>query len=217
MQFKEGADVFTADGEKAGEVERVVIDPKTNKVTHIVVQKGFLFTEEKVVPILLVDEATQERVTLHFIEDLDALPPLKEEHYVPLYGAADKPSGRAVYWYPPRGVPWWRPGGYLQYPDTFGYPEPAFVVRTEKHIPESTVALEEGAPVITKDGERVGDVERVLTEPASDRATHFVISQGLFLEEEKVVPTTWVRDIHEDEVHLAVSSDLVDSLPAYEG
>lgn len=216
MQFKEGTNVYTADGEKAGEIERVVIDPLTDEVTHIVVKKGFIFTEEKVVPVRLVKKASEERVDLRVIEDLDVLPPLKEEHYVPIYETEETPQGDTYYWYPPYGVTWWNPTGYLHYPAPFGFSEPPYVVRTEEHIPAGTVALEEGAKVIANDDERIGDVERVLADADSERVTHFVISQGFLLTEEKVVPTTWVKDISEDEVHLAVGSRLIDALPAYE-
>ena len=44
MQFREGANVLTANREN-GEVDRVVLYSKTKEVTHLV--KGFLFTEEK--------------------------------------------------------------------------------------------------------------------------------------------------------------------------
>ena len=213
MQFAKGADVFTADGEKAGQVDRVVIDPKTNEVTHIVVEKGFLFREEKVVPVSLVEKTTEGRVDLSLIDDLEGLPPLVDEHYVSMLDAGE-PYGKGVYWYPPHGSAWWHPSG--PYPVAFGYPEPPYVIRTEEYIPEDTVALEEGAKVITNDGEHVGDVERVFADPDSDRATHFVISRGFLLTEEKVVPTTWVKDIEEEEVRLAVGARLIDALPAYE-
>jgi len=40
MQFRENADVFTPAGEKIGRLDRVVIDPGSFEVTHIVTQKG---------------------------------------------------------------------------------------------------------------------------------------------------------------------------------
>ena len=64
MQFVQGAGVYTADDQQVGHVDRVVIDPKTLEVTHIVVQKGFLFTEDKVVPLDLIAEANEDRVAL---------------------------------------------------------------------------------------------------------------------------------------------------------
>jgi sporulation protein YlmC with PRC-barrel domain len=46
MQFKENAEVFTSTGEKDGRIDRVVIDPNSNELTHLVVKKGFLFTKD---------------------------------------------------------------------------------------------------------------------------------------------------------------------------
>jgi uncharacterized protein YrrD len=214
MQFKEGASVFTWDGEKVGSIDRVVLDPKTKEVTHVVVQKGFLFTTDKVVPVSLIGAATEDRVTLREdAGDLEALPDFEEKHYVPITEAERRkvsPAGYIppLYWYPPAGLTWWGVPGY-------GYPIPPCVVRTERHIPEGTVALEEGAKVLSSDGEHVGDVEAVLTDPEQDRATHLLISQGLLLKEEKLVPTTWVSMVLEDEVHLVVGSRALDQLPEY--
>ena len=51
MEFKEGAVVFSSDDKKVGHIRRVVIDPKTEEVTHLVIEKGFLFVEDRVIPI----------------------------------------------------------------------------------------------------------------------------------------------------------------------
>jgi sporulation protein YlmC with PRC-barrel domain len=40
MQFKGGADVLTASNDTVGKVDRVVLDPRTKQVTHLVVRKG---------------------------------------------------------------------------------------------------------------------------------------------------------------------------------
>lgn len=42
MEFKDGANVYTSDGKTAGSLQRVVIQPETKAVTHIVVHKGLL-------------------------------------------------------------------------------------------------------------------------------------------------------------------------------
>jgi sporulation protein YlmC with PRC-barrel domain len=34
MQFKENTSVFTAHGEQVGDIDRVVLDPRTKEVTH---------------------------------------------------------------------------------------------------------------------------------------------------------------------------------------
>ena len=41
MPFSHGASVFSTQGKEVGRIDRVMIDPKTKKVTHIVIRKGF--------------------------------------------------------------------------------------------------------------------------------------------------------------------------------
>ena len=40
MQFKENTHVYTAGGQDVGKIKRVVVDPNTKDLTHLVVQKG---------------------------------------------------------------------------------------------------------------------------------------------------------------------------------
>jgi uncharacterized protein YrrD len=215
MQFKEGANVFTSDGTKVGDIDRVVLDPVTKDISHLVVRKGFLFTEDKVVPIELVDSATEERVVLEVVDDLEALPDFEDTYYVRV-GETEtqvtQPPGYVgtYYWYPPVSVNWWTAAPYP------AYPRPPYVLKIRRNIPEGTVPLKEGAKVAAFDDEHVGDVERVFADPSQDRATHLLVSQGLLLKEKKVVPTSWITEVKENEVHLAVSSDLLDSLPEYQ-
>jgi sporulation protein YlmC with PRC-barrel domain len=42
MRFNQGDRVMTVDGKEAGHIERVVIDPRTNEITHLVVRRGLL-------------------------------------------------------------------------------------------------------------------------------------------------------------------------------
>lgn len=217
MRIGQGAGVYTSEGEKIGEVERVVLDPRSNEVTHVVVEKGFLLTTDKVVPVSLIGPIVDDEVTLREdAGDLEQLPDFVEEEYVLLADerarvAAEGSEARPMYWYPPLAASWWSTGWFQ------GYALPVYVVRTDKHIPEGAVAIKEGTDVVTVDGEHVGDVEAVLTDAQTDRATHFVISQGLLLKERKLVPTPWISRVGPDAVHLAVDSDLVDGLPEYEG
>lgn len=214
MQFKDGANVYTADGDQVGRIDRVVIDPRTKEVTHVVVRKGLLFTEDKVVPLDLIVGATEDMVTLREdAGDLEQLPPYEEMQYI-LLDEADQPEvyrpGYAppTYWYPSVGGAWY--GAYPHY-----YPsETSYTTRVEQNIPEGTVGLKEGAKVISADGEHVGNIERVMT--VDDRATHLLISQGLLFKERKVIPTTWISTITEDEVDLNVRASLLERLPDYQ-
>lgn len=216
MQLVEGAKVVTADGEKVGTIDRVVLAPDTREVTHLVVRKGFLFTEDKVVPMSLVGAATEDQVTLREdAGDLEKLPDFQESHYVSVGPAPLRPGlgdahwASPVVWYPPMGT-WWITGAYAD------YDRPQYVAKTEENIPEGAIALEEGAKVISSDGKHIGDIERIFTDSLEGRATHLLVSEGLILKEKKLIPTVWMNHVLEDEVHLSVDSDLVQSLPEYQ-
>ena len=72
------------------------------------------------------------------------------------------------------------------------YPQSLYIRRTEKNIPEGMVALAEGAKVLTEDGEQVGNIETLITDPKDERVTHLVISSGLLMKERKIIPSHWL-------------------------
>lgn len=216
MELKEGTSVFTASGEEVGRINRFVLDPATNEVTHIVVQKGWLLPEDKVVPLRMVSSATEERVVLNEdTGDFNQLPPFEETHYVELTEDDTSPAARPTYRYAPAYY-WYPASGVIGYPayglGYYGWPP----VETVQNIPGNTIPLKEGSNVISSDDKHVGDVERLFVDPDSNRATHFLISQGLLFKERKLVPADWVRSVEEDKVHLAVPSRLLERLPAYQ-
>jgi hypothetical protein len=85
---------------------------------------------------------------------------------------------------------------------------------TYRNIPAGTIPVATGASVISHDGKHVGNVARVITDTATQAVTHLVISQGLLFREEKYVPMMWVDVVDEDEIHLVVTADLVERVPA---
>jgi uncharacterized protein YrrD len=212
MELKAGTSVFTPGGEELGKVSRFVLDPAKNEVTHLVIQKGWLLAEDKVIPFDMVSTADEEKVRLkEEIGDIDQLPPFEETHYIetnrPGPGPESVPGYRyapAYYWYPPYGFAGY-PGGYYGLPPT----------ETVRNIPADTVPISEGSNVVSSDGNHVGDVERLFVDPASNKATHFLISQGLLFKEHKLVPAHWVKSVEEGKVHLVVSSELLERLPDY--
>ena len=207
MLFKKGVDVFSSDDEKIGTLDRVVMDPKTKEVTHIIIREGFLFTEDKVVPLDLIGSVTDERIALQGSkEHLDELPDYEETHFVPRDATVDDDMN-TLYWNPP--VDAWSGSG--RYPI---YPPSLYVRRTEKNIPEGMVALAEGAKVLSEDGEQVGNIETLVTDP-NEHVTHVVISSGLLMKERKIIPAYWLESVAEDEVHLSVESRLLERLPEY--
>lgn len=218
MQFKEGTEIFTQKGEAVGKVSRVVIDPNTKEITHLIVEKGLFFPDDRVVPAGQIQSATEDRVVLKDEISLQDLPPFEVTHFV---GAESETPGTAAgypasgfvpafYWYPPMGYP-----GYV------GYPVPAYgpgfaQTETERNIPDDTVPLKDGAEVVSRDGRPVGSVEQVIADPNTMKTTHFVISQGLLFKDRKMIPVHWLDSVDEEHVYLSVESGLLERLPAYE-
>ena len=219
MELKEGMSVVTPGGEEVGRVNRFVLDPATNEVTHIVIQKGWLLPEDKVVAFNMVSADSGGKLLLSDeVREFEKLPPFEETHFVRVtddHPDDPTPSGDpeyhhtpAYYWYPSHANIGY-PGfglGYYAWPNA----------KTKQNIPDDTVALKEGADVISSDGDHVGDVERLLIDKESNKATHFLISQGMLFKDRKLVPAHWVRSVEEDKVYLVVSARLLERLPSYQ-
>ncbi len=204
MQFKSHTDVFTFDDHEAGRIDRVVIDPRTKEVTHVVIRKGLLFTEDKVVPIDQIAEARENRVTLRQDIDFESLPDFEERHFITLDDDEQPTSygpglAQPMYWYPYNSMQLY--GRYM--------PQP-YITRTERNIPDQTIPLKEGAKVTSADGKHVGTIERVFVNPDTDRAMTFLVSKGMLLKEKMFIPVAWVSGFEEREVKLAVGSKLLE-------
>jgi uncharacterized protein YrrD len=222
MRLRKGDDVYSSQGEKLGTVERVVLDPETKEVTHLVVAKGLLFKTSKVIAMDMLDPAIEDKITLRNTKQaVEDFQDFEETHYVNIDQTENPrsdelPAGDQVpvsYWYPPINLAWWRAGGTdnpITYPGM-----PVYVARTEQNIPEGTVALEEGAKVMSSDDKHIGNIEQVIMDPQDKRVTHFVVSEGTLFKERKLIPVLWISRIGENEVHLSASADVLGRLPAY--
>jgi uncharacterized protein YrrD len=211
MNFAKGTEVFTASGEKIGTISRIVIDAKTRDVTDLVVERGALFKNEKVIPVGLVDLENEDRITLRETnQNIDDFLDYETTHYVPLEHAG-VPYGdiETYYWYPPVNFPT-PTGGIL--PGV----RPDYVLETESSIPEGRIAIAEGAQVVSADDKHIGNVEQVIADTETNNVTHFVVGKGFLLKEHKLVPAQWVKTVDEGKVYLSVEAPLFDRLPDYQ-
>ena len=196
MNLKQHANVVTADEQEVGRVEGLVMEPRTKEVTHIVVHNAHLFPDDKVVPVRLIESANEQRVTLREAAgDPKALLPIQEK----LRGGS---SGEQ------------RPTGTLA--DPFGPTAPGGEAEIKLNIPDEAVVVSAGTRVVSADDKHMGTLEQVLTEPEADRATHFVVSEGLLLKSRKLLPAAWIGNILDDEIHLTVKARAVNDLHEYE-
>ena len=211
MKFVKGAEVFNAAGEQIGTVSRVVIDAKTSDVTDLVIERGALFKDEKVVPVQLLDSATEDRIVLgETNQSVEDLPNYETTHYVPVdQKGAPFNNLETSYWYPPINFQTPAPGRMPAVPVELD-------TRTEPGIPEGRIAITEGAAVISADDKHVGNVEQVIMNSEGNSVTHFVIGKGFLLKEHKLVPAHWASSMDDDEkIRLSVDASLFDRLPEY--
>ena len=210
MQFQKDAEVFSMGDQPVGHFDRVVMDPRTKEITHLVIRKGVLLAKDRVLPIHLVSTTNSRRVRLRVsADDVDQLPEYEAQFYVPIEdedlppGALNRPS---FYWYP-LVPPSHAPAEVML---------PGYRVETERNIPEDTVALRVGARVVGADGEAVGQIHQVFTRPASDQVSSFVVSRGVLVKEYRSVPVSWVKSVTDEEVRVDVPAARVDAQPTFQ-
>jgi uncharacterized protein YrrD len=89
----------------------------------------------------------------------------------------------------------------------------AILPRVASDEPASYLTLEQGADVFSSDGERIGTVEHVLRDDATDIFDGLVIDVRLGPGGLRFVDAPEVGEIHEDGVVVAVAAADVDRLP----
>jgi hypothetical protein len=208
LEITERTKVFTAHGEYVGRVDRIVIDPITRMVSHIVVHKRVLLPEDKVIPVDGIATATEERVHLARGSHPDEFPSFIEQHYVELDeedGDGSEPVGPIkppFVWYGPYGM------ASAMY-------ESSMRVVTARNIPERAVALEPDACVCALGRGVVGKLDEVITTDAG-LATHIVVTMSDPGLDRKAIPMHWVDDIAENEIHLGVTQWMIDAIERYD-
>ena len=211
MNFVKGAEVFTAAGESIGTISRIVIDAKTRDVTDLVVERGGLLKQERVVPVGLVDQEREDRITLRETnQGVEDFPLYEVTHYVDAnLGTGPYENVETAYWYPPVGF-------QVQLPHAGVHPAfiPEEVAVTETSIPEGRLVISKGAQVVSADDEHIGNVEQVIVD-SDNTVSHFVISKGFLLKEHKAVPAFWVSSVDDNKIRLSVEARLFDRLPDY--
>lgn len=227
MELQKDALIVTHAGREVGHLDRVALNPRSKEVTHLVVRKGKLFPVDKVIEMMYVGEVTPERITLlPEVGDPEYLPPFEVKYYVgtnaPL--ASDGGLGRTFaprgYWTAPagnigglgglpvRGIP----NAALPLPKI---PRPDEELEVEKNVPDTTVALKEGAQVLAEDGSAVGSLVRIVVDETG-AATHFIVTGGSLGQSHKAIPADWIGDVQEKEMKLLVAADVLDQMDDYE-
>jgi hypothetical protein len=209
LQFTVGASVTCSDG-PCGELRRIIVDPATTTVTHLVVGSDDGDVGERLVPVDLVDTTasvltlTINRADVAQLESADgearlAAPPELVERQAMSDTLFVGAGGIAVGTVPMLSALTLRP---LE--ETVAY----------DRVPRNEVEIQPGDTVHATDGP-IGRVEGLVTDPSDFSVTHILLAAGhLWGKKEVAIPISAVTSVENaGYTQLTLSKDEVRDLP----
>jgi sporulation protein YlmC with PRC-barrel domain len=202
-EFTMGADASCSDG-PCGKLTRLIVDPETQAVTHLVIgpeHRG----GRRLVPIGLVDGTTGEIKIRCTKAEFDKLDPAEETDLLP------DGSGYDQVYNPALGTL----GGTARFPTlTLASlrPNDGVSVATHDSVPMGEVDVRRGEPVYAADGE-IGKIRGLVIDPASRHVTHVLLEEGhLWGRKEVAIPIASVARVG-DIIRLTIDKQQVQDLP----
>jgi len=215
--LRHGAHVESAEGKDVGRLHSVVVDPRDNEVTHIVVNAGPHFPEPGFgapelinVPVEQMEDAGEDKVVLRCSRDeFRKLPQWVERDFTP---AAPQPPQAERPDYAHR---LWNTGVALAASFASlltGIAVPAETVRKASFERE----ILNDAPVWRLEPHtHIGDVERVLVDEDTDEIKELVIRRGVVFHADVVLPIDYVTEIQDGVVHVQLTDEELRGLQTY--
>lgn len=214
MRVDLDAKVRAHDGEDVGSVDRAVVDPRSQEVTHIVVRTGAIFGRDIMVPREELERATEDgdAIRLRLNKDeLETLPEFVAEQYAPPPPTWMGPAG---YGFPASGYVW-----PVAVDPTMGpMPLPVDTMATDEDVEEpDQVTLNKGALVMDRNGEDIGVVDDVRFDAQTGQLQGFVLRVGgalrtLFGGGDTVeVSRRGIASVGESIVHLRLAKEEVEA------
>ncbi|MGH3203928.1 MAG: hypothetical protein ACRDP5_18020 [Streptosporangiaceae bacterium] len=189
-EFAMGAKVSCVDG-PCGEVTRVIIDPATDAVTHLVIEPRLRLGVGRLVPLDLVDTAADGIRLRCTVEEFGRLEAAEKTELVD-----DITGGPGL--------------GGLYGPMGPSYPIPVVV---QDVVPLGEEDIDRGEPVHALDGE-IGRVEGFQVDPDDHRVTHVLLQEGhLWGRRDVAIPVSAVTKV-ENGIWLSLTKKQVEDLPA---
>jgi len=186
-EFAMGATASCVDG-PGGKVIRVIIEPASERVTHLVIEPKHRLGVGRLVPLDLVDTTAGDIRLRCTVEEFDRLEPAQEPELIDDglgLGGLNASMGVAA-----------------------AVPE----VILQDVVPLGEADVQRGDPVHALDGE-VGRVQGLLIDPDDHRVTHVLLEEGHLWGRKKVsIPVSAVTGV-EDGIRLSLTKKQVEDLP----
>ena len=186
-EFAMGATASCVDG-PGGKVSRVIIDPATETVTHLVIQPKHRLGVGRLVPLDLVETTAGDIRLRCTVEEFGGLEPAQETELID-----DVTAGLGL-------------GGA-----SMGVVSPVQPILQDV-VPLGEADVDRGDPVHCLDGE-IGRVQGLLVDPDDHRVTHVLLQEGHLWGRKKVsIPASAVTGV-ENGIWLSLTKKQVEDLP----
>jgi sporulation protein YlmC with PRC-barrel domain len=240
-QFTIGSEVLSSDG-ACGDLRRVVVNPVTRTLTHLVVEPRFQQGGGRLVPIELVASAAGEIRLRCSRSEFDGLEEAEETHFLqgapgqwgygqgqmlslPLFalGIGMRGMGMGGMGMGGMGMGGMGMGGMGMGGFGIGGMGMGGIgmrgmamgpqATTEDRVPEGEIEVRRGERVHATDG-TIGQIEGFVIDPTDHRLTHVLLAEGhLWGRKTVAIPITAVKDV-DDGVRLNLTKAEVGELPA---
>lgn len=196
MDIPLNVDVHCSNG-RCGRSTHLIVNPTTERLTHVVVQERRPSRKERLVPIRWVISSTPEVILLD--RTTDEFAQLQEFNqtdfiYTDVPHYATDPKMTAIW--------------------PYVVPAKRIIDDTYERISPGELAVRRGARVRATDG-RVGRIDEFLVEPESGQITHLVLREGhLWGQKVITIPISEIDHIDEKVVYLKVDKKSVEEMPA---
>jgi sporulation protein YlmC with PRC-barrel domain len=211
-----GAHVESKEGRGLGRLHSVVIDPRDNEVTHIVVNTGPRFPEPGfgapeliTVPIEQMEDAGEDKVVLRATRDeFRKLPQYVERDFTPARAAPQLEHTDPAHFL-------WNTGVALAASLSRILTGIALPVETVRKASFEREILNDAPVWRLQPHTHIGDVERVLVDEDTDEIKELVIRRGAVFHEDVVLPIGYVTEILDGVVHVQLTDAELRGLQGY--
>lgn len=204
FDFHVGAQVHCTDGE-CGRLLKVVVDPHTQRVTDLVVERGFVLPVDRVVPADLVERTRNGDVYLGTDQNaLQAYPEYREVEFT------EPAPGVKAGLYDKGDVRCWQSGYRMACEEPV---IPLVKKRIHVGVDADLAVVERGTPIVNSQG-RIGKVDHLLADAETGEISHLVVRKGL-IPYYPILPISAVRVVSDEAVTVDLSEEEVDDLVRY--
>lgn len=231
MRINLGTKVVTSDGKDIGKIDRLVVDPRTDRMQEFVVRKGFFTEHDIIIPIGEVEDrvGNDDEDTVHLrmtADQVKQLPDFVEHSYMAaptgmypgLFGDAVGMGGATASggWLWP--APIYEPAdqgslGRAGLPAdapladrSGGEVAPGMMGDRLQESRPGNVFLSTGTDVKVRGGDKIGTVDELVVDPERGKVTEIIVKKGMFGGKQVRIPTQFIDEIDDDAVYVALDA-----------